>query len=54
MHQAAWLSTQTLAASAITSIRASRIQCSMCHDTLLWADGKFNHSTTVGRCRVRT
>src|SRR6267143_577736 len=47
-HQAAWLSTQTLGGQVPDHIKSGfpASQCSMCHDTLLWADGKFNHSTT--------
>jgi hypothetical protein len=47
-HQPAWLSTQTLGGAVPNHITAGfpTSQCSTCHDTLLWADGKFNHSTT--------
>ena len=47
-HQSAWVSTQTLGGVVPNHITAgfSTSQCSTCHDTLLWADGKFDHSTT--------
>src|SRR6266481_4457789 len=47
-HQAAWLSTQTLGGQVPDHIKSGfpASQCSMCHDTLRWADGKFDHSTT--------
>jgi hypothetical protein len=47
-HQAAWLSTQTLGGQVPDHLKSGfpASQCSMCHDTLLWADGKFDHSTT--------
>src|SRR5947207_2101886 len=47
-HQAAWLSTQTLGGAVPNHVTAGFLtaQCSTCHDTLLWADGKFDHSTT--------
>ena len=47
-HQPAWVSTQTLGGAVPNHITAgfSTSQCSICHDTLLWADGKFDHSTT--------
>src|SRR5713226_1586281 len=47
-HQPAWVSTQTLGGAVPNHITAGfpTSQCSTCHDTLLWADGKFDHSTT--------
>ena len=47
-HQPAWLSTQTLGGVVPNHVTAGfpTSQCSTCHDTLLWADGKFDHSTT--------
>ena len=48
-HQTAWTSTQTLggAACRTTWPRISRLRCApTCHDTIAWADGKFDHSTT--------
>jgi hypothetical protein len=47
-HQPAWLSTQSLGGAVPNHITAGfpTSQCSTCHDTLLWADGKFDHSTT--------
>ena len=47
-HQPAWISTQTLGGAVPNHITAGfpTSQCSTCHDTLLWADGKFNHATT--------
>jgi hypothetical protein len=47
-HQPAWVSTQTLGGAVPNHITAgfSTSQCSTCHDTLLWADGKFDHSAT--------
>src|SRR6059058_5264649 len=47
-HQPAWLSTQTLGGAVPNHVTAGFLtaQCSTCHDTLLWADGKFDHSTT--------
>jgi hypothetical protein len=47
-HQTAWQSTTTIGGSVPNHITAgfSTAMCSTCHDTLLWADGKFDHSTT--------
>ena len=47
-HQAAWTSTQTLGGSVPNHVTAGfpTSQCSTCHDTVNWADGKFDHSTT--------
>jgi hypothetical protein len=47
-HIAAWQSTSTIGGNVPNHITAGfpTSQCSTCHDTLLWADGKFNHSTT--------
>ncbi len=47
-HQAAWQSTTTLGGAVPNHITAGfpTAICSTCHDTLLWADGKFDHSTT--------
>src|SRR5467141_3772543 len=47
-HQPAWLSTQTLGGAVPNHITSGfpTSQCSTCHDTLLWANGKFDHSTT--------
>ena len=47
-HQTAWQSTTTIGGSVPNHITAgfSTSMCSTCHDTLLWADGKFDHTTT--------
>jgi hypothetical protein len=47
-HQTAWQSTTTLGGSVPNHITAgfSTSMCSTCHDTLLWSDGKFDHTTT--------
>jgi hypothetical protein len=47
-HQTAWQSTTTIGGSIPNHITAgfSTSMCSTCHDTLLWTDGKFDHSTT--------
>jgi hypothetical protein len=47
-HQTDWTSTQSLGGNIPNHITAGfpTSQCSTCHDTLLWADGKFDHSTT--------
>jgi hypothetical protein len=47
-HQTAWQSTTTIGGSVPNHITAgfSTAMCSTCHDTLLWTDGKFDHSTT--------
>jgi len=47
-HQAAWNSTPTYGGNVPNHITASfpTSLCSTCHDTVLWTDGKFDHSTT--------
>ena len=47
-HQTAWNSTTTIGGSVPNHITAgfSTSMCSTCHDTVLWTDGKFDHSTT--------
>src|SRR6266850_735228 len=47
-HQTAWQSTTTFGGSVPNHITAgfSTSMCSTCHDTVLWSDGKFDHSTT--------
>ena len=47
-HQTAWLSTTKMAGSIPNHVTAgfSTSMCSACHDTVLWSDGKFDHSTT--------
>jgi hypothetical protein len=49
-HQAAWNTTATLGGNVPNHIAAgfpsATAQCTMCHDTVLWTDGKFDHSTT--------
>jgi hypothetical protein len=47
-HIAAWQSTPTFGGNVPNHITAGfpTSQCSTCHDTLNWADGKFDHSTT--------
>jgi len=47
-HQTAWQSTTTIGGSVPNHITAgfSTSMCSTCHDTVLWSDGKFDHSTT--------
>jgi hypothetical protein len=47
-HQSDWTSTQSLGGNVPNHITAgfATAQCSTCHDTLIWADGKFDHSTT--------
>jgi len=47
-HQTAWQSTTSFGGNVPNHITAGfpTSQCSTCHDTLLWVDGKFNHSTT--------
>jgi len=47
-HQVAWQSTTTLGGAVPNHITSGfpTSQCALCHDTLLWADGKFDHSTT--------
>jgi hypothetical protein len=47
-HQTDWNSTQTIGGNVPNHIAAGfpPSECSMCHDTVNWADGKFDHSTT--------
>ena len=47
-HQAAWNSTPTFGGNVPNHITAGfpTSLCSTCHDTVLWTDGKFDHSTT--------
>jgi hypothetical protein len=47
-HQADWSKTQTLGGAVPNHISSgfATAQCSTCHDTVNWADGKFDHSTT--------
>ena len=47
-HTADWNSTQKLGGAVPNHVAANfpTSLCSTCHDTLLWADGKFDHSTT--------
>ena len=47
-HQTAWQSTTTIGGSIPNHVTAgfSTSMCSTCHDTVLWSDGKFDHSTT--------
>jgi hypothetical protein len=47
-HTADWNSTQTLGGAVPNHVAAlfPTSMCSTCHDTLLWSDGKFDHSTT--------
>jgi hypothetical protein len=47
-HQTAWQSTTTIGGSVPNHITAgfSTSMCSTCHDTVLWTDGRFDHSTT--------
>src|SRR5207302_1260385 len=47
-HQAAWNSTPTFGGNVPNHITASfpTSLCSSCHDTVLWSDGKFDHSTS--------
>jgi len=47
-HIADWNSTQTLGGAVFNHVAANfpAALCTNCHDTLLWADGKFDHSTT--------
>lgn len=47
-HQTAWQSTTTIGGSVPNHITAgfSTSMCSTCHDTVLWSDGKFDHTTT--------
>ena len=47
-HTADWNSTATLGGAVPNHVAAQfpTSMCSTCHDTLYWADGKFDHSTT--------
>jgi len=47
-HQAAWNSTPTYGGNVPNHITAGfpTSLCSTCHDTVLWTDGKFDHSAT--------
>jgi len=47
-HTTDWTSTQTLGGIVPNHVAAAfpTSLCSTCHDTLLWSDGKFDHSTT--------
>ncbi len=49
-HQTAWNSTQTLGGNVPNHITSNFPQtaaaCSSCHTITVWADGKFDHSTT--------
>ena len=47
-HLQAWLSTPSFGGNVPNHITAGfpTALCSTCHDTLLWTDGKFDHSTT--------
>jgi nitrate/TMAO reductase-like tetraheme cytochrome c subunit len=47
-HTADWNSTATLGGAVPNHVAAQfpPSLCSSCHDTLSWADGKFDHSTT--------
>ncbi len=47
-HTTDWNSTQTLGGVVPNHVAASfpTALCSTCHDTVLWADGKFDHSST--------
>ncbi len=47
-HTADWNSTATLGGAVPNHVAANfpTSMCSTCHDTLSWADGKFDHSTT--------
>jgi hypothetical protein len=47
-HQTAWTSTQTMGGNVPNHVTAGfpTSQCSSCHDTINWVDGKFDHSTT--------
>ena len=47
-HTTDWTSTQTLGGAVPNHVAAAfpTSLCSTCHDTLLWSDGKFDHSTT--------
>jgi nitrate/TMAO reductase-like tetraheme cytochrome c subunit len=47
-HTSDWASTQTLGGLVPNHVAAQfpTSLCSTCHDTIAWADGQFNHSTT--------
>jgi hypothetical protein len=47
-HQAAWNSTPTFGGNVPNHITGGfpTSLCSTCHDTVLWSDGSFDHSTT--------
>jgi len=47
-HQTAWNSTPSYGGSVPNHITAgfATSMCSTCHDTVLWSDGKFDHTTT--------
>jgi hypothetical protein len=47
-HTTDWNSTQTLGGNVPNHVTAGfpTAQCSTCHDTVAWVDGKFDHSTT--------
>jgi hypothetical protein len=47
-HQAAWNSTPSFGGNVPNHLTTgfSTSMCSTCHDTILWTDGKFDHSTT--------
>jgi len=47
-HQTAWNSTPSFGGNVPNHITANfpTSLCSTCHDTVLWTDGKFDHSTT--------
>jgi cytochrome c7-like protein len=47
-HTTAWQSTTTIGGAVPNHIAAGfpTSLCSTCHDTVLWVDGKFDHSTT--------
>ncbi len=47
-HKTAWQSTTTLGGSVPNHVAANfpTPMCLSCHDTVLWSDGKFDHSTT--------
>jgi len=49
-HQSAWNSTQTIGGNVpnhvASNFPSSASACSSCHTITVWADGKFDHSTT--------
>src|SRR5437016_2242875 len=47
-HQTAWQSTTTVGGNVPNHVTAgfSTSMCSTCHDTVLWTNGKFDHSAT--------